>query len=79
MTLETTIDEAREGLVQGLEKGWNKVVNVVCRDDLGMTPDLISEMTGLTTEVRLFSESLKEVLLFSFLTLLIFPIFNPPF
>ena len=53
MTLETAIDEAREeGLVQGLEKGLEQgrkqlVCEMISR---GMTPDLISEMTGLTTE-----------------------------
>ena len=49
MTLETAIDEAREeGLVQGLEQGRKQLVcEMVSR---GMTPDLISEMTGLTIE-----------------------------
>lgn len=57
MTLETAIDEAREeGLVQGLEKGLEQGRNeerlqlirkMVSR---GMTPDLISEMTGLSLE-----------------------------
>lgn len=58
MTLETAIDEAREeGLEQGLEKGLEQGRNeerlqlirkMVSR---GMTPDLISEMTGLSLEV----------------------------
>ena len=53
MTLETAIDEAREeGLVQGLERGLEQgrkqlICEMVSR---GMTPDLISEMTGLTIE-----------------------------
>ena len=49
MTLETAIDEAREeGLVQGLEQGRKQLVcEMVSR---GMTPDLISEMTGLSLE-----------------------------
>ena len=61
MTLETAIDEAREegleqglerGLEQGLEKGLEQgrkqlVCEMVSR---GMTPDLISEMTGLSLE-----------------------------
>ena len=49
MTLETAIDEAREeGLVQGLEQGRKQLV---CeRVSRGMSPDLISEMTGLTIE-----------------------------
>ena len=65
MTLETAIDEAREeGLVQGLEQGLEKgleqgleqgrneerlqlIRKMVSR---GMTPDLISEMTGLSLE-----------------------------
>lgn len=49
MTLETAIDEAREeGLVQGLEQGRKQLVcEMVSR---GMSPDLISEMTGLTIE-----------------------------
>ena len=63
MTLETAIDEAREegleqGLEQGLEKGLEQGRNeerlqlirkMVSR---GMTPELISDMTGL---------SLKEI------------------
>ena len=61
MTLETAIDEAREeGLVQGLEQGLEKgleqgrneerqqlIRKMVSR---GMTPELISEMTGLSLE-----------------------------
>ena len=57
MTLETAIDEAREeGLEQGLEKGLEQGRNeerlqlirkMVSR---GMTPELISEMTGLSLE-----------------------------
>ena len=53
MTLETAIDEAREeglerGLEQGLEQGRKQLVcEMVSR---GMTPDLISEMTGLSLE-----------------------------
>ena len=49
MTLETAIDEAREeGLVQGLEQGRKQLVcEIVSR---GMTPELISEMTGLSLE-----------------------------
>ena len=49
MTLETAIDEAREeGLEQGLEQGRKQLVcKMVSR---GMSPDLISEMTGLTIE-----------------------------
>ena len=61
MTLETAIDEAREeGLVQGLEQGLEKgleqgrseerlqlIRKMVSR---GMSPDLISEMTGLSIE-----------------------------
>lgn len=61
MTMETAIDEAREegleqGLTQGLEQGLEQGVaqgrkqlirEMVSR---GMTPDLISEMTGLSIE-----------------------------
>ena len=61
MTMETAIDEAREegleqglerGLEQGLEKGLEQgrkqlVCEMISR---GMTPDLISEMTGLSLE-----------------------------
>ena len=57
MTLETAIDEAREeGLVQGLEQGLEKGLEqgrkqLVCEMvSRGMSPDLISEMTGLTIE-----------------------------
>ena len=45
MTLETAIDEARE---EGLEQGRQQLVcEMVSR---GMSPDLISEMTGLSIE-----------------------------
>ena len=49
MTMETAIDEAREeGLVQGLEQGRKQLVcEMISR---GMSPELISEMTGLTIE-----------------------------
>ena len=53
MTLETAVDEAREeGLEQGLEQGRNEerlqlIRKMVSR---GMTPELISEMTGLSLE-----------------------------
>ena len=49
MTMETAIDEAREeGFVQGLEQGRKQLVcEMVSR---GMSPDLISEMTGLSIE-----------------------------
>ena len=65
MTLETAIDEAREeGLVQGLERGLEQglekgleqgrneerlqlIRKMVSR---GMTPELISAMTGLSLE-----------------------------
>ena len=57
MTLETAIDEAREeGLVQGLERGLERGLEqgrkqLICEMvSRGMTPDLISEMTGLTIE-----------------------------
>ena len=57
MTLETAINEAREeGLVQGLEQGLEKGLEqgrkqLVCEMvSRGMSPDLISEMTGLTIE-----------------------------
>ena len=57
MTLQTAIDEAREeGLVQGLEQGLEKGLEqgrkqLVCEMvSRGMTPDLISEMTGLSLE-----------------------------
>ena len=53
MTLETAIDEAREeglerGLEQGLEQGRKQLVCEMF--SRGMTPDLISEMTGLSLE-----------------------------
>ena len=49
MTLETAIDEARE---EGLEQGRNEERLQLIRKMIsrGMTPDLISEMTGLTIE-----------------------------
>ena len=49
MTLETAIDEAREeGLEQGLEQGRKQLVcEMISR---GMTPELVSEMTGLSIE-----------------------------
>ena len=57
MTLETAIDEAREeGLEQGLERGLEQGRNeerlqlirkMVSR---GMSPELISNMTGLSIE-----------------------------
>ena len=49
MTLETAIDEAREeGLERGLEQGRKQLVcEMISR---GMTPDLISDMTGLSLE-----------------------------
>ena len=61
MTLETAIDEAREeGLVQGLEQGLEKGLEqgleqgrkqLVCEMvSRGMTPELISDMTGLSLE-----------------------------
>ena len=61
MTLETAIDEAREeGLVQGLEQGLAQGLEqgleqgrkqLVCEMiSRGMTPELISEMTGLSLE-----------------------------
>ena len=57
MTLETAIDEAREeGLVQGLEQGLEKGLEqgrkqLVCEMvSRGMSPELISDMTGLTIE-----------------------------
>ena len=45
MTLETAIDEARE---KGLEQGRKQLVCEMF--SRGMTPDLISEMTGLSLE-----------------------------
>lgn len=53
MTMETAIDEAREeGLVQGLEQGRNEARIQLIREMIsrGMSPDLISEMTGLSIE-----------------------------
>ena len=57
MTMETAIDEAREegleqglerGLEQGLEQGRKQLIReMVSR---GMTPELISDMTGLSIE-----------------------------
>ena len=49
MTMETAIDEAREeGLEQGLAQGRKQLVcEMISR---GMTPELISDMTGLTIE-----------------------------
>ena len=49
MTLETAIDEAREeGLVQGRnEERLQLIRKMVSR---GMTPELISDMTGLSLE-----------------------------
>ena len=57
MTLETAIDEAREegleqgmaqGLVQGVAQGRKQLVcEMISR---GMTPELISNMTGLSIE-----------------------------
>ena len=45
MTMETAIDEARkEGLEQGRKQLIRKMVS------RGMTPELISEMTGLSLE-----------------------------
>ena len=65
MTMETAIDEAREqgleqgltqgleqGLTQGLERGVAQGRKQLIREMVsrGMTPDLISEMTGLSIE-----------------------------
>ena len=61
MTLETAIDEAREeGFVQGLEQGLEQGLDQGRNEERlqlirkmvsrGMSPDLISEMTGLTIE-----------------------------
>ena len=45
MTMETAIDEARE---EGLEQGRKQLIRkMVSR---GMTPELVSEMTGLSIE-----------------------------
>ena len=57
MTLETAIDEAREegleqGITQGLEQGVAQGRKQLIREMVsrGMTPDLVSEMTGLSIE-----------------------------
>ena len=57
MTMETAIDEAREeGLEQGLTQGLEQGVvqgrkQLVCEMiSRGMTPELISDMTGLSLE-----------------------------
>ena len=61
MTLETAIDEAREeGFVQGLEQGLEQGLDQGRNEERlqlirkmvsrGMSPDLISEMTGLYIE-----------------------------
>lgn len=57
MTMETEIDEAREeGLEQGLTQGLEQGVvqgrkQLVCEMiSRGMTPELISDMTGLSIE-----------------------------
>ena len=49
MTMETAIDEAREeGLEQGVAQGRKQLVcEMVSR---GMSPELISDMTGLSLE-----------------------------
>ena len=53
MTMETAIDEAREegleqGLTQGVAQGRKQLVcEMISR---GMTPELISDMTGLSIE-----------------------------
>ena len=49
MTLETAIDEARE---EGLERGRNEARLQLIHEMIsrGMTPDRISEMTGLSLE-----------------------------
>ena len=53
MTMETAIDEAREegleqGLTQGVAQGRKQwVCEMISR---GMSPNLISEMTGLSIE-----------------------------
>ena len=49
MTLETAIDEARE---EGLEQGRNEERLQLIRKMIsrGMSPELISEMTGLSIE-----------------------------
>ena len=57
MTMETAIDEAREqglerGLTQGLEQGLEQGRKQLIREMVsrGMTPELISDMTGLSIE-----------------------------
>ena len=61
MTMETAIDEAREegleqglaqGLEQGLEQGRNEERLQLIRKMIsrGMTPELISDMTGLSLD-----------------------------
>ena len=49
MTLETAVDEARE---EGLERGRNEARLQLIHEMIsrGMTPELISEMTGLSLE-----------------------------
>ena len=49
MTLETAIDEARE---EGLEQGRNEARLRLIHEMIsrGMSPDLISDMTGLSLE-----------------------------
>ena len=53
MTMETAIDEAREegleqGLTQGVAQGRKQLVcEMISR---GMTPELISDMTGLSLD-----------------------------
>ena len=55
MTMETAIDEAREegleqGLTQGLEQGVAQGRKQLIREMVsrGMTPELVSDMTGLS-------------------------------
>ena len=47
MTMETAIDEARE---EGLEQGRNEARLQLIREMVsrGMTPELVSDMTGLS-------------------------------
>ena len=49
MTIDTAIDEARE---EGLEQGRNEARLQLIREMIsrGMTPELISDMTGLSIE-----------------------------
>ncbi len=49
MTMETAIDEARE---EGLEQGRNQERLQLIREMVsrGMTPELVSDMTGLSIE-----------------------------